>query len=177
MFKRLTLGAGALMFALPLAISAHAAGGGGGGTAQNCPQGQVWNQAQQKCVPPEKSMLDDESIYQAGRDLAHAGRYDEAIRVLSLAADKKDARILNYLGFSHRMQGRVLVGLGYYQEALINDPANTLVREYMGEAYLMLGDVAAARGQLEAIERLCGSNCEEYAMLAEQIEKHLAKGS
>ena len=62
--------------------------------------------------------------------------YDEAIKVLALAADKTDPRILNYLGYSHRKAGRVLVGLGYYQEALRNDPDYTLVREYMGEAHL-----------------------------------------
>ena len=60
-------------------------------------------------------------------------------------ADKTDPRILNYLGYSHRKQGRVLVGLGYYQEALRHNPDYTLVREYMGEAHLQLGDVAAAK--------------------------------
>ena len=53
--------------------------------------------------------------------------YDEAIEVLAMAADKSDARILNYLGYSHRKSGRIEVGLGYYQEALRNNPDYTLV--------------------------------------------------
>ena len=77
---------------------------------------------------------------------------------LFFAADKTDPRILNYLGYSHRKSGRVLVGLGYYREALLNDPDYTLVREYMGEAHLQLGDVAAAREQLGEIEKRCGKN-------------------
>ena len=69
--------------------------------------------------------------------------------ILSLAADKTDPRILNYLGYSHRKAGRVTVGLGYYQEALRHDPDYTLVREYMGEAYLQQGNVEAAKEQLD----------------------------
>jgi hypothetical protein len=40
------------------------------------------------------------------------------------------------LGYSHRKEGRVKVGIGYYHEALLNDPNYTLVREYLGEALL-----------------------------------------
>ena len=93
-------------------------------------------------------MLDDDNIYDAGHDLAMAGRYDEAIAVLSLAANKQDPRILNYLGYSHRHSGRVTVGLGYYEEALRIDPNYTLVREYLGEAHLQIGDLAGAQEQL-----------------------------
>ena len=94
----------------------------------------------------------------------------EAIKVLSLAQNKSDPRILNYLGYSHRKAGRILVGLGYYEEALRIDPNYTLVREYLGEAHLQLGDVASAKNQLSEIEKRCGTSCEEYKELAEQIE-------
>ena len=118
-------------------------------------------------------MIDDDSIYETGRKLAMAGRYGEAITILSLAADKTDPRILNYLGYSHRKSGRVLVGLGYYQEALRHDPNYTLVREYMGEAYLQNGDLDAARAQLGEIEKRCGKGCREYTLLAEQIDAYV----
>ncbi|WP_312857851.1 tetratricopeptide repeat protein [Mesorhizobium zhangyense] len=90
--------------------------------------------------------------------------------MLSLAENKSDPRILNYLGYSHRKMGRVTVGLGYYQEALKADPNYTLVREYLGEAHLQLGDVASARQQLSEIEKRCGKGCEEYAELSKQID-------
>ena len=126
--------------------SAYSAGdGGSGGTVTKCKDGKVWDKKQQKCVTPKQGMLDDDSIYEAGRDLAMAGRYGEAIEVLGLAADKTDPRILNYLGYSHRKSGRIQVGLGYYQEALRINPDYTLVREYLGEAYIQLGDVARRR--------------------------------
>ena len=118
-------------------------------------------------------IYDDESIYLAGRALAKAGRYDEAINILTMASDKTDARILNYLGYSHRKAGRAVVGLGYYQEALLNNPDYTLVREYMGEAYLMLGQVDKAREQLGEIAKRCGTGCAEYLQLSQNIDAHL----
>lgn len=168
----------ALLLSGAIAGPSFAAGDGGGSndTVTQCKQGEVWDKEQKKCVVPKQGMIDDDSIYEAGRDLAMAERYGEAIAVLSLAADKSDPRILNYLGYSHRKQGRVLVGLGYYQEALLADPDYTLVREYLGEAYLQLGDVDAARGQLAEIEKRCGTGCAEHAELARQIEAFAARG-
>jgi Tetratricopeptide repeat len=143
---------------------------GGGGSIAKCKAGTVLDRRTRKCVVPRQGLLDDDSLYEAGRELAMAGRYGEAITVLTLAANKSDARILNYLGYSHRKQGRIMVGLGYYREALHNDPEYVPAREYMGEAYLQLGDIASARGQLTEIEKRCGKTCEEYQELAKQIE-------
>jgi tetratricopeptide (TPR) repeat protein len=165
---------------LPLvATPALSAGGGGDSgtsgsqTVTQCKQGQVFDKKLKKCVEPKQGMLDDDNIYEAGHALAMAGRYDEAIAVLSLAEDKTDPRILNYLGYSHRKAGRITVGLGYYREALHNDPDYTLVREYLGEAHLQLGNIAAAREQLAEIEKRVGKGAREYGMLAEQIDHFL----
>jgi tetratricopeptide (TPR) repeat protein len=145
---------------------------GGGGQAQ-CKNGKVWNKKTKKCVDASRGAVDDDSLYAAGHYLAEQGRYGEAITLLSLAADKTDPRILNYLGYSHRKAGRVTVGLGYYQEALRHDPDYTQVREYMGEAYLQQGNVEAAREQLTEIEKRCGKDCEDYADLARQIDEYV----
>jgi len=165
--------------ALPLFVApAYTAGEGGGGSSDNqtttkCKKGEVWDKKKQKCVVPQYGMLDDDSIYAAGHDLAMAGRYDEAISVLTLAANKQDPRILNYLGYSHRHSGRVTVGLGYYEEALRIDPNYTLVREYLGEAHLQIGDLAGAQQQLSEIEKRTGKGSREYGMLSEQIDHFL----
>jgi tetratricopeptide (TPR) repeat protein len=168
--------AASALFVLPLlAVPAFTAGGGGGGGGDNaqCAAGKVYDKRSKKCVDAQRGAVDDDSLYEAGRYLAEQGRYGEAITMLSLAADKSDPRILNYLGYSHRKAGRVTVGLGYYQEALRQDPDYTLVREYMGEAYLQQGNIEAAREQLAEIEKRCGKGCEEYAELAEQIEAYV----
>ena len=174
MQTRYAIALAAALIASPLLVSsAFSAGSDGGGSSNTnqCKKGKVWDKKQQKCVVPKHGMLDDDSIYQAGRDLAMAGRYGEAITVLGMAADKTDPRILNYLGYSHRKSGRIQVGLGYYQEALRIDPDYTLVREYLGEAYLQLGDVASARKQLSEIEKRCGTGCREYTMLSDQLAR------
>jgi tetratricopeptide (TPR) repeat protein len=123
MQTRLTKFVVSALIALPLlATPAFSAGDGGGNSGNTCANGKVWDKKTNKCVPQQSGLMDDDSLYEAGRDLALAGRYGEAIKVLSLAEDKTDPRILNYLGYSHRKSGRVLVGLGYYEEALRNNP-------------------------------------------------------
>ncbi len=157
------------LVALPLLAMPALSMGSGTDPVPTCKKGEVYDKKTKKCVVAKSGLVDDDSIYATGRALAMAGRYDEAITILSLAADKTDPRILNYLGYSHRKSGRVQVGLGYYQEALRQDPNYVLVREYLGEAQLQIGNVAAAREQLGEIEKRCGKGCEEYAELAEQI--------
>tara|TARA_R110002020_G_scaffold35195_4_gene106315 strand:+ start:1624 stop:2142 length:519 start_codon:yes stop_codon:yes gene_type:complete len=161
--------AAALAMALPL--PAFAAGDSGSdGKSKTCENGKVWDNRQNKCVPPRSGALDDDNIYEAGRDLAYAGRYDEAINVLSLASDRNDKRILNFLGYAHRKDGRLEVGIGYYRQAIEIDPSYSLVREYYGEALLMKGDLEGARAELATIETICGSRtCEEYEDLSEEI--------
>ncbi|MCO5065169.1 MAG: tetratricopeptide repeat protein [Rhizobiaceae bacterium] len=169
------------LMALPLLTSASmAAGEGGGGsnpTVSQCKKGEVWDKKKQKCVKAQRGATDDESIYEAGRDLANAERYQEAIDILELAANPNDPRILNYLGYSNRKLGHVELGLKYYQAALAEKPDYTLVREYLGEAHLQMGNLPAAKEQLAEIERLCGgTSCEEYRDLAEEIEAFEKKG-
>jgi tetratricopeptide (TPR) repeat protein len=172
--RLIKLAASAVLVLPLLAAPVFGAGGGGGEpSTPTCPKGKVYNPKTKKCVDAQRGAVDDDSLYAAGRSLAEQGRYGEAITILSLAADKTDPRILNYLGYSHRKAGRVTVGLGYYQEALRHDPNYTLVREYMGEAYLQQGNVEAAKEQLTEIEKRCGKGCEEYAELAEQIDAYL----
>lgn len=171
MQTRIALALAAALALSPLAVStAFSAGSGGSsGSSNTCSNGKVWDKKQQKCMPPQA--VDDDSLYEAGRDLAMQGRYGEAIEVLTLASDKTDPRILNYLGYSHRKAGRITVGLGYYQEALRVDPNYTLVREYMGEAYLQLGDLDSAKNQLAEIEKRKGKGSREYVLLANEIAK------
>ena len=141
--------------------------------ATSCPTGKVWDNEKQDCVAPKKGEIDDNSIYEAGRDLANVYRYDEAIDVLQLAANRGDPRILNLLGYANRKAGRLEVGIGYYREALAIDPGFTLARSYYGEALLLKEDVGGAMEQLVAIEKLCGSQaCKEYADLAFEIRAY-----
>lgn len=171
-FYPMALGLSALM-----CVGAFAAGESGSNepspTLNKCQKGEVWDEATKSCKKAQFGAVDDNSLLSAGRDLAYAERPEEAITVLKLARNQQDHRILNYLGYSHRKLGRMDEALGYYHAAIEAKPEYTLVREYLGEAYLQLGDLLAAKGQLEAIKRYCGqSQCLEYKDLAEEIAEY-----
>ncbi|MEM8750771.1 MAG: tetratricopeptide repeat protein [Pseudomonadota bacterium] len=168
--------AASMMIGWVATVPSYAAGGGTTNTTVTCKKGKVFDRKKKKCVKAKKSSgLSDENLFEAGRNLAYLGRYDEALNVLHLADNKSDPRILNFLGYSTRKLGRIEEGLGYYQAAVKADPDYTLVREYMGEAFLQLGQVDKAREQLNEIANRCGTNCAEYAMLETEINKYVAR--
>ena len=160
---------GAALAAVGLALSSvPVSAAGGESTTPNCAKGQVYNEAKGKCEP-KTSAVDPQSLFETGRALAYAGRYDEAIEILRLAYDAKHPGVFNMLGYSHRKQGRLLVALGYYEEALRLDPNHVLTREYLGEAYLQMGDIVSARGQLLEIEKRAGRSSAEHVELSRHI--------
>ncbi len=67
----------------------------------------------------------------------------------------------------------------HYNEALRIDPKHLGAHEYIGEAYLMSGNVPKAREHLAQLEKLCGANCREYNLLkvavAAQEQQHAQK--
>ena len=151
------------------AYSAGTSGGSSGGTVTKCKSGKVWDKKMQKCVTPKQGVLDDDSIYEAGRDLAMAGRYGEAITVLGMAADKTDPRILNYLGYANRKAGRMELGMSYYRKALQADENYILARSYMGQALVEQGDVQGARVQLVEIRDRGGEQTWAYRSLLQAL--------
>lgn len=96
--------------------------------------------------------------------------WDRAIRELQslLQTDPGNADIHNLLGFSYRKRPApdMPKAFFHYHEALRINPAHRTAREYLGEAYVQVGQLDKAREQLDAIERLCGRECEEYRDLA-----------
>lgn len=151
----------------------YAAGGGGNNDdATECRSGMVWDKQKKRCVN-QNSGVDQDSLFEAGKRHADAGRYQQAIEVLRLAS-ADDKRVLNYLGFSYRKMGQVDRGLTYYRQAVAMDPEYTLVREYMGEALLQKDDLAGALEQLAEIRRLCESRtCDEYNTLSGKIATYI----
>jgi tetratricopeptide (TPR) repeat protein len=155
-----------------LPVSAFAAGSGGGGSsdAPNCPQGQVYSQQKKMCVTAQSGIVDDDSLADYAYALANAERYEEALATLDLMQNSNTAEALNYRGYATRKLGRVDEGVGYYLQSVALDPDYTLVREYLGEAYVMQGKLDLAKEQLTEIEQRCGTTCEPYLDLAEAIE-------
>lgn len=120
-------------------------------TSTSCETGQVWDKTTEACVDAKESRIDDDTRYQAARELAYAGRYDDALLVLAAMSDQTESRVLTYYGFTHRKAGRAELGMQYYQQALEADPGNLLARSYMGQGLVESGDLKAARIQLAEI--------------------------
>ncbi len=156
---------------LPVAAMAAGSGGGGGGSqTPNCPQGQIYSQQKKMCVTAQSGVIDDKSLADYAYALAKAERYEEALSTLDLMANPNTAEALNYRGYATRKLGRVDEGVTYYLQSVALDPEYTLVREYLGEAYVIQGKLDLAKEQLEEIEQRCGTTCEPYVDLAEAIE-------
>ena len=117
----------------------------------------------------ENGVLPDKALAENAFALAKDERYEEALAVLDLLQDPNTAVALNYRGYATRKLGRVEEGIGYYLRSVALYPDYAQVRECLGEAYVQKGDIAAAMAQLQVIERICGTSCEEYTDLAEAI--------
>ncbi|WP_397448075.1 tetratricopeptide repeat protein [Pseudomonas sp. NA-150] len=155
-----------------LSGSALASGGGGGSSAPskpNCPKGQVYDSRTRTCTDQQSSITPDADRTDYAYRLAKAGRYDEALTLLDTLQEPNTARALNYRGYATRKLGRTDEGISYYLKSVQLDPKYAQVREYLGEAYVIKGQVDLAKEQLETIKTLCGTSCEEYRDLAHAI--------
>lgn len=126
-------------------------------TSTECTKGQVWDEATKACVDADSGQLDDDTRFRAVRELAWAGRPEDALVVLSAMQEGKSDRVLTYIGFANRKAGRLEEGLAAYDAALALNPDNLLARSYLGQAYVDMGETALAQAQLEQI-RLRGGD-------------------
>jgi predicted Zn-dependent protease len=120
---------------------------------------------------PKSSALPDDQIYSLGYWQAKGGDYAAALTTLGSASNQADPRIQTMIGYSLRKLGRVDEALPYYFAALTTDPKRTTTRQYLGEAYLQIGQPDQAKQQLAEIAKRCGTACEDYQLLKDAIAK------
>ena len=63
----------------------------------------------------------------------------------------------------------------HYNEALRLDPRHRGAHEYLGEAYLMVGNLPKAKEHLSALDKLCFFPCSEFAELKKAVAEYEAK--
>ena len=63
----------------------------------------------------------------------------------------------------------------HYTEALRIDPKHRGAHEYIGEAYLMVKDVARAKEHLAKLDTLCTFGCDEYSDLKKAIAAYATR--
>ena len=138
-------------------------------TSEDCKKGEIWDKKTSLCVAPEKTGMTDDQRFLAVRELAYAGRPDDALRVLYSMTEGRTDRVLTYLGFANRKAGRLEQGLSYYAEALIRNPDNIQARSYLGQAYVEMNELVLASAELDQIRLRGGAGSWAEATLAKAV--------
>jgi Tfp pilus assembly protein PilF len=89
----------------------------------------------------------------------------------ALSADPGNANYHNMYAYAVRKGANPDMNLVFkhYNEALRIDPKHRGAHEYIGEAYLMVGNVAKAKEHLSVLDKLCFFPCAEYTDLKRAI--------
>ena len=137
---------------LPVPVLAAGGGGGGGGDAA-------------KAKDP---------AYAAAVQAIDAKDFARAITLLDVVVQRTpdDADAWNQLAYATRKSGDPAKSIPLYQKALALDPRHTGAHEYIGEAYLALGDLAKAKEHLARLNRNCLFSCEEYRDLKKAVQAY-----
>jgi tetratricopeptide (TPR) repeat protein len=95
----------------------------------------------------------------------------------ALATDPNNASYHNLYAYSLRKSANPDMNLVFkhYNEALRIDPKHRGAHEYIGEAYLMVGNVAKAKEHLSTLDKLCFFPCVEYTDLKKSIAEYEKK--
>jgi tetratricopeptide (TPR) repeat protein len=110
--------------------------------------------------------------YTAAVKSIKADKYASAIPLLEgvVKRDASNADAYNWLAYATRKNGDPAASIPIYEKALAIDPKHKGAHEYIGEAYLMLGNLPKAKEHLARLDSICFFSCEEYRDLKKAVE-------
>jgi len=104
--------------------------------------------------------------FQAARALILSGKYEAGIAAMKSLGYDDHPDVASSIGFAYAKLGKLNDARAWYNKALAADPNHLATWGNSGALYLVEGDVAKARGDLERIKALCGgATCREYQEL------------
>jgi Flp pilus assembly protein TadD len=126
---------------------------------------------------PQASQRDPD--YAAGKRAMENKNWPQAASSFQQAAlrDPANADLQNYLGFVHRKLERFDLAFKHYKRALELSPRHRGAHEYIGEAYLLVGDLANAQKHLAALREICLLPCEEYKDLKLAVDAYRSRAT
>jgi Flp pilus assembly protein TadD len=121
--------------------------------------------------------VEKDEDYAAGKKALEAKNWAEAAKRFAIAAkrDPENADLQNYLGYSHRNLKQFDLAFTYYKRSIELNPRHRGAHEYIGEAYLMVGDLAGAERHLAALREICLLPCEELADLEKAVKEYRSR--
>ena len=129
----------------------------------------VWGMDTPKPEPKEPK---DPALEQA-RDAVSKQEWGKEQSILrdAVARNPQSADYHNLYAYAIRKGPNPAMDLVFrhYNEALRIDPKHRAAHEYLGEAYLMTGNVVKAREHLARLDDLCTFGCEEYTKLKKEV--------
>jgi tetratricopeptide (TPR) repeat protein len=123
---------------------------------------------------PKDPVLEKAAAATSRQDWAGA----QSVLKQGLSANPNNANYHNMYAYSLRKGANPDMSLVFkhYNEALRIDPKLRGAHEYIGEAYLMIGNVAKAKEHLGQLDKLCFFSCSEYTDLKKAIAEHEKTG-
>ena len=126
-------------------------------------------------VKPEPKAPKDPALEQARAAIAKqdwAG--GQAVLREAVTRNPQSADYHNLYAFSMRKGANPAMDLVFrhYNEALRIDPKHRGAHEYIGEAYLMSGNVAKAKEHLAQLDKICTFGCDEYSKLKKEVASY-----
>ena len=90
-------------------------------------------------------------------------------------ANPRSADGFNLMGYSLRNQKKYEESLVAYKQALSLDPKHKGAHEYIGIAYIQMGQLDKAKEHLASLDKICVFSCEEYRDLKKAIAQAQAQ--
>ena len=133
-------------------------------------------------APSESPALFQDPVdpnFAAGKQALEAKDWKAAVAAFTKAVEKEpsSADAHNLLAYSNRKSGNLDIAFKHYNEALRLDPKHRGAHEYIGEAYLMVGNLAKAEEHLNALDKLCFFPCEEFRDLKRAVSDYRQKSA
>jgi len=137
--------------------------------------GTAFGMGNDSSAPPAAKPAADPTFGRA-KAMIEAKDYRGALPLLQqvVAKEPKNADAYNLMGYATRKSGDPNGSLQYYNYALTLDPKHLGANEYIGEAYLMLGQLPQAEQHLARLDQLCVFGCAEYRELKAAIANYKA---
>jgi Flp pilus assembly protein TadD len=126
---------------------------------------------------PDLAKRDED--YAAGKKAVEKKDWADAARLFTLAEKRHPdhADLQNILGFSYRNLKQYDAAFRHYKRAIEIDPRHRGAHEYIGETYLLVGDLPGAQKHLAALKQICLLPCEELQDLERAVAAYQARGS